>query len=404
MLAEFKGRIEQAWAAVRYTASQLERPEITAVLSKADHRYWADGGEAYTTYAASDQARLIGVDLDEFALAVRPILDSVLEVRDSAMQEALLQSSIEVAVRRVSLLAALGLVILTASTIATATWWFDGRVVRPIGLITSTILQLADGFGDVRVPLQGRNDELGQMATAIETLRVNALKAQTVGLEMLAMQQQRAEEQHSRAEEKSRLLAELTESHAELSAVNSELESLATTDALTNIPNRRSFDLVLAREWRRAQREEMPLGLLMLDVDFFKAFNDRYGHPAGDNCLARVAEAIEVAVRRPGDTAARYGGEEFAVILPHTDVVGAAEVAERIRRAVIGMNIRHAGSPQGIVTASIGIALMIVSHKVVTIEELLCCADTALYAAKRAGRNQISVTSALNQMKDPQLV
>jgi PleD family two-component response regulator len=129
----------------------------------------------------------------------------------------------------------------------------------PVGLITSTILGLADGFRDVLVPLQDRDDELGQMAKAIETLRGNALATQTVGVEMLAIQRLRAEEQHSRAEEKSRLLDELTKSHNELCALNSELESMATTDALTNVPNRRSFDLVLAREWRRARREETPL-------------------------------------------------------------------------------------------------------------------------------------------------
>jgi hypothetical protein len=130
VLAEFKGRIEQKWAAVRYTAGQLKRPEITAVLARVDHRYWAGGGEAYTTYVASGRDHLLGVDLDSFALAVRPILDSVLELRDSAMREALRQSAVDVAFRKMCLLAALGLVILIACTIAAATWWFDRRVVR----------------------------------------------------------------------------------------------------------------------------------------------------------------------------------------------------------------------------------------------------------------------------------
>jgi diguanylate cyclase (GGDEF)-like protein len=130
---------------------------------------------------------------------------------------------------------------------------------------------------------------------------------------------------------------------------------------------------------------------LLLDIDHFKAFNDRYGHPAGHHCLARVAAAVEGAMRRPEDTVARYGGEEFVVILPHTDVAGAAEVAERVRRAVRMLNIRHAGSPLGIVTASIGVASMNILHEAAATDELVDCADTALYAAKRAGRDQISM-------------
>jgi diguanylate cyclase (GGDEF)-like protein len=259
--------------------------------------------------------------------------------------------------------------------------WFDRRVVRAVEQITTTILALASGNRRVQVPLQDRSDELGEMATAIETLRRNAVQAEAVGHEILALQV-------ARAEEKTRLLAELTDSNADLARLNLELESLATTDALTGVPNRRSFDIALNREWRRAQREETSLSLILLDVDNFKAFNDRYGHPAGDDCLARLAAAITGTIRRPADVVARYGGEEFVVVLPSTELAGAAHVAEGIRRAVAALNIRHADNPLGIVTVSLG-ATAVHPQSGGSQQALLGTADSALYAAKHAGRNQV---------------
>jgi diguanylate cyclase (GGDEF)-like protein len=221
---------------------------------------------------------------------------------------------------------------------------------------------------------------LGQLANAIEALRCNALQAEAIGQEMLVLQE-------ARAEEKSRLLTELTRSNEDLAAVNLELESLAATDALTGVPNRRSFDFVLAREWRRAQREQSSLGLLLLDIDHFKSFNDRYGHPAGDACLTRVAAAVVDAVRRPSDVTARYGGEEFAVVLPATALDGAISVAEAVRSAVATLSIPHIDNPYGFVTVSIG-ASAIIPQSAASPELLLNDADAALYAAKHAGRNR----------------
>jgi diguanylate cyclase (GGDEF)-like protein len=190
-------------------------------------------------------------------------------------------------------------------------------------------------------------------------------------------------------DEKSRLLAELTRSNVELETLNLQLESVAATDALTDIPNRRSFNRVLAREWRRAVREETPLGLLLVDIDYFKGFNDHYGHQGGDECLARVAAAISQAVRRPADFAARYGGEEFAVVLPVTDLAGAAAVADHVRCAVMALGQPHAGNPFGVVTVSVGFAAMNPAGPELP-KTLLAAADAALYAAKRAGRNRIA--------------
>ena len=224
------------------------------------------------------------------------------------------------------------------------------------------------------------------MAEAIETLRRNAIQAEAAAREMLKLQQ-------AQTEEKSLLLVELSQTNEDLAAANSELEALAATDALTGIPNRRSFDLFLGREWRRAQREELSLGLLLLDVDHFKSFNDRYGHPAGDACLARVAAAIVTAMGRAGDIVARYGGEEFAAILPGTELEGALYVAEHIRLAVAALDIQHLDSSCGTVTISIGAAVVIPRPSLAP-EALVNSADNALYAAKRAGRNQVATLPA----------
>ncbi|MBO9102268.1 MULTISPECIES: diguanylate cyclase [unclassified Rhizobium] len=173
----------------------------------------------------------------------------------------------------------------------------------------------------------------------------------------------------------------------DLESANWELARLATTDALTGLANRRRFDEVLVEEVGRANRERLPLSILMIDVDRFKAFNDQFGHPAGDHCLQLVAEAISVSVRRPGDLAARYGGEEFSVVLPNTSAEGAATVAESIRKAIESLGLPHPRSEFLTVTASIGAAS--VGHQFPKeASVILGKADTALYSAKSSGRNR----------------
>lgn len=176
-----------------------------------------------------------------------------------------------------------------------------------------------------------------------------------------------------------------------LAAASQELARQASSDGLTGLANRRRFDEALGQEWRRAARDMHPLSLLMIDVDHFKAYNDRYGHQQGDQCLRATTAAIAQSVRRPGDLVARYGGEEFAVVLADTDAAGAAEVAERVRAAIEDLGIEHAASTSaGRVTASIGIATCHpVHHDGRSQEEtLVAAADAALYGAKRAGRNR----------------
>jgi diguanylate cyclase (GGDEF)-like protein len=165
------------------------------------------------------------------------------------------------------------------------------------------------------------------------------------------------------------------------------LAHMALADGLTGLPNRRQFDTVLEREWRTAVRDRVAIALLMIDVDNFKTYNDRYGHLHGDDALTSIACTIEANVVRPRDLAARYGGEEFAVILPATQSASATIVAERIRHAVEALGIPHEDSPHLIVSVSIGVA-SVVPHAGEDRAQLIARADRALYAAKNAGRNR----------------
>jgi diguanylate cyclase (GGDEF)-like protein len=176
-----------------------------------------------------------------------------------------------------------------------------------------------------------------------------------------------------------------------LQDANVRLTALSTTDALTGLANRRQFDHVLELEWDRARRAGEPLALLMLDVDWFKAYNDRYGHQMGDDCLRSIANIFTDKTRRSSDLVARYGGEEFALIVPSTDAEGASTVAEAIRQAVQAFDLMHEDSTYGVITVSIGAAVMVpVAGQNPTV--LLAAADRALYQAKQTGRNRAIVT------------
>jgi diguanylate cyclase (GGDEF)-like protein len=164
----------------------------------------------------------------------------------------------------------------------------------------------------------------------------------------------------------------------------------ALVDMLTELPNRRFLNEAIEGEFRRAARRGEPLSFVMADIDLFKSYNDTHGHQAGDDCLKAVAVAIAGALGRASDLAARYGGEEIAILLPETDLAGAAEVAERLQTAVSALRIRHDGSPYGIVTISAGVASCI-PNPVTSWTPLVHAADEALYAAKASGRNTVRV-------------
>jgi diguanylate cyclase (GGDEF)-like protein len=176
---------------------------------------------------------------------------------------------------------------------------------------------------------------------------------------------------------------------AELKRVRDELENLSLTDALTGLANRRCFNDVLDAECQRMRRIKSSISVIMVDVDFFKAFNDTYGHLAGDECLKMVAGVIQSKLKRPQDLAARYGGEEFCCILPGTDHAGAVAIATSIKDGVANLGIRHEGSTiENYVTVSLGVATLICDEEINS-ETIVNLADERLYWAKKNGRNQV---------------
>jgi len=168
------------------------------------------------------------------------------------------------------------------------------------------------------------------------------------------------------------------------------LRTQTFSDGLTGIANRRHFDVAMEKEWRRARRLGASLSLLMIDIDYFKAYNDHYGHQRGDECLTQVASALSAMLHRSTDVLARYGGEEFVMILPDTDAVQAFQMAESIRSRIMALHIPHAqaGGDAKQITISIGIATL-TAAQADDITDLIGAADRALYAAKRSGRNRV---------------
>ena len=182
-----------------------------------------------------------------------------------------------------------------------------------------------------------------------------------------------------------------------LDAANQELKRLTSLDGLTGIANRRHFDSVLLQEWRRSMRQGEELSILMCDIDFFKMYNDSFGHQSGDECLRRIAQTLTLTMDRGGDLLARYGGEEFVAVLPGTSLNGATLVAEQMRQAISQLAMVHPGTPFAHVTASFGVASAIAMPETDPMD-VVGAADLALYKAKHEGRNRVCQTRSL----DPQ--
>ncbi len=178
------------------------------------------------------------------------------------------------------------------------------------------------------------------------------------------------------------------ESEHGLIELTQQLKRLASTDGLTGLLNRRSFDDSLQNELARSRRNGQPIGLIMIDIDRFKAFNDTYGHPAGDECIRKVAGVLRAVAKRPADVVARYGGEELCMILPETDEPGTYAIAEELRLKVRGLGIMHNASEKGVVTISLGIATYSGGEPTLSTGELISRADEALYTSKGAGRDR----------------
>ncbi|MDH5445248.1 MAG: diguanylate cyclase [Gammaproteobacteria bacterium] len=191
---------------------------------------------------------------------------------------------------------------------------------------------------------------------------------------------------------------DLEQANSLLHHQNLELTELSEHDALTNLPNRRFLHNAFAQEWPRHRRNKKPIAAVMMDIDFFKKFNDRYGHQAGDECLQKIAETFITNISRPGDFITRYGGEEFIAILPETDEQGAYFIAEKMRQAVSELNLEHKDSPVDHVTISGGIACLI-PDGVNQSEDLIKQADEALYNAKDQGRNRVCLFNNVAHQK-----
>lgn len=175
---------------------------------------------------------------------------------------------------------------------------------------------------------------------------------------------------------------------SELRVAHEAVQALALTDSLTGLGNRRRLDMALADEVARSKRQGYPLALIMLDIDYFKRYNDRYGHPAGDECLRQVAKAITSTLRRPTDLAVRYGGEEFTILLPDTNAEGAGHVAGDVLNAIRALNLKHSDHPEGIVTASAGVTSCVPATEQTSPIGMIKAADAYLYVAKNTGRNK----------------
>jgi diguanylate cyclase (GGDEF)-like protein len=215
---------------------------------------------------------------------------------------------------------------------------------------------------------------------------LDALAAQVTGAIHLVSTNQRLSEIVREVADKS---AALELANAQLREANDTLQRLSNSDGLTGIANRRRFDRGLRSEWRRAYRDRSELSLLLLDIDDFKAYNDGYGHLAGDDCLKRIAAAFSVATNRPDALVARYGGEEFAVLLPRTNAAKALRSADQLQEALVALALPHRfARVSEMITASIGVATLNPSVRMKP-SDFIRCADRALYVAKAEGRNRV---------------
>ena len=277
-----------------------------------------------------------------------------------------------------------GLVVLLAAGVLAASWWQARLLSRGIARLLDTLSAFALGGAlDLR-RVQAMPQELQPLAGAIGDLSHRLNETYDELNVSLLRQSELSASLRSVVDAREREIAQRT---GELRGAVAELDRLSRTDALTGCLNYRGFDETLQRLWADARAHGAPLSVLALDIDRFKAYNDRYGHQRGDNALKRFAGAVRSALFSPEDVLARQGGEEFLVFLPGTTLEQAVQVGERIVASVAAAGIPHADSPEGVLTVSAGAATVLPDSDA---EDLLKRADAALYRAKRAGRNRVS--------------
>lgn len=280
-------------------------------------------------------------------------------------------------------------------------------VGKPVTPAPGVLAPQSSGSGDARSPEDGRerlfsfeNTRSYPIRVVVASSKSEVLRGwllasalQTFWVLVLCFVLKRGSDHAQRAlRNRQETERSLRKAHASLADANERLKTLAQFDELTSLPNRRYFDRRFTRAFKSTWREKQPLALVMIDIDLFKTYNDRYGHPAGDRCLSTVAAALKSAISRPRDFIARYGGEEMVLLLPGADAEGAATVAQAAREAVMDAHIEHADNPEGRLTISLGVAAF-VPQPGRTAQELLQLADDALYEAKRAGRNRVVVAT-----------
>jgi diguanylate cyclase (GGDEF)-like protein len=265
--------------------------------------------------------------------------------------------------------------------------WLGAPITRLSSFVQGQDLNQPDTQQSIEMPGKKRH-ELHFLADAINamlaSLRKHMAQNRTLYLQL-------EQEKESLRALNTSLELRIAERTRDLAQANEQLMLLSLTDALTGIPNRRCFDQNLEQEWRRCARNDKPLTVALFDVDWFKNYNDHYGHVAGDDVLRQVAAMLQQTVRRAGDTVARYGGEEFALIAPDTNVEAGVSVVHKMCDAIFSLNIPHASSTFGRITVSVGVASCRPSQHEGDINTLLQAADAALYRAKLAGRNQVLI-------------
>lgn len=375
-----------------FLAGQVAGLDGTAFITEADGKLLASSSaepiyhleDSKTLRIAADESdnplirsagRLIGkreskqgtefIDVEETRHLVRwqtlslpdgPALTIVLAVPDSRFS-----APAAVAFRNIAYLT-VGFSILGIVGALFAAEWF----ARPLDATSQWAKELRRGNWKAAPPPESFISELASLTSSLEGM-AEGLRQNTVELE-----------------------ARVADRTQALEAANRQLEALSSTDAVTGIANRRHFDHCATGEWSWAIRHRRPLALMMLDVDWFKQYNDAYGHQVGDEALRAVAQVIHQHARRAGDLAARYGGEEFVIIAADADMDAAAALGERVRAAVAAREIPHAGSPETVITVSIGIAVWRPDQDG-SLKQLLAKADAALYRAKKAGRNRVEL-------------
>lgn len=278
---------------------------------------------------------------------------------------------------------------------------FVRDITSPLTRLAELSRGIARGDYDSRIEVHS-GDETGELAARFNEMALTVRRH----IDTLHHSEQQVRQRTDELEVANRLLAlakEAAEAHnesleakvqkrtAELEEANRKLSELTVTDALTGLANRRRFDTVFADEWSRGCRSRQPLAIIMLDIDYFKLYNDRYGHQAGDECLRAVARVLQTSARRAGDLVARYGGEEFVVVAADADLGTARDLAETMRRSVELLAMPHEVSQAaGVVTISLGVAVGVPSEHTQA-ARLLHLADDALYRAKHGGRNRVAM-------------